>query len=475
MIEVYIGLEIHIQLLTRSKVFCSCPTAFGEEENLHVCPVCLGYPGVLPVLNRRALQLAYRTGLALKCTMADQIIFDRKNYFYPDMAKNYQISQFNQPVGVNGQLEFEGEQCRQSIRIHDIHLEEDAGKMIHGTDGTLLDYNRAGSSLLEVVTEPDFRSGREAELFLQYFRTLVRYLGVCDGNMEEGSLRCDANVSVNHPGGGLGTKVEIKNLNSSRFVRKALEYEIRRQSRMLRTRRNIVQETRLWDEQTGKTESMRSKEEAQDYRYFPEPDLPPFTPDEQFIREVQSSMPELPVQRLDRLTGELGLPKETAWFLTEELQRGDFYDRSVAEGADPQDAASWIKGELAKLQGQGIFQFTDEQLTPRNFARLLGLLREGDLTAVQAKQVLSLMVKHAAGPDEVITRHNIGGTVDEESLRQMIQEMIGDHPDTVQQIKDGNMKAVGFFMGIVMKKTKGAADPKGTRRMLFELMGISQS
>ena len=475
MTDVYIGLEIHIQLMTRSKVFCSCPAAFGEEENLNVCPVCLGYPGVLPVLNRRALELSCRLGIALHCSLADRMLFDRKNYFYPDMAKNYQISQFNHPIGVDGYLEFDTEKKRKRIRIHDIHLEEDAGKMIHTGDGSLVDYNRAGSSLLEIVTEPDFRSGREAELFLQHFRTLVRYLEVCDGNMEEGSLRCDANVSVNHPGKGLGTKVEIKNLNSSRFVRKALEYEIRRQSRMLRTRREINQETRLWNEQTGKTESMRTKEEAQDYRYFPEPDLPPFILDEQFIKKVRSSLPELPLQRYDRLTGEVGLPGETAWFLTEERSRGDFYQQLLAHGCDPQGAASLMKGELAKLQGQFAFTYDDGRITAPGVSRLLALVDKQEITAAQAKQVLAAMARDGADPDEVIQREGLGGAVDDTALQDMIAQLLAQHPDIVEQIKEGNTKAAGFFMGMIMKQTKSAADPKRTRELLFKAMGITPS
>ncbi len=472
MTDVFIGLEIHIQLLTRSKVFCSCPSGFGEEPNLHVCPVCLGYPGVLPALNRRALEFAYLTGLALKCTMAKRIHFDRKNYFYPDMAKNYQISQFHAPVGVHGNMDFDAEDGRKTIRIHDIHLEEDAGKMIHGSGKSLLDYNRAGSSLLEIVTEPDFRSGREAELFLQEFRSLVRTVGVCDGNMEEGSLRCDANVSVNKPGKGLGTKVEIKNLNSSRFVRKALEYEIRRQSRLLRTGRAIIQETRLWDEKRTRTEPMRSKEEALDYRYFPEPDLPPFCPDEQFITKVADMLTELPISRYDRYRETWELNEETARYLAEDVSRAEFFEQSVEQGADAKLAASWIKGELTKLQAKGEFSFSRRTVDPQGFSSLLRLTDAGEITAQQAKEVLQVMAETGGDPQTIIKERVITGGLDEQQLRDLASAVISQYPDTSAQIQGGNMKALGFLMGSIMKETGGAADPKASRRILLELLGI---
>ncbi len=470
MADVFIGLEIHIQLLTRSKVFCSCPADFGREPNTNVCPVCLGYPGVLPVLNREALQQAYMTGLALHCTMAQRALFDRKNYFYPDMAKNYQISQFSHPLGVNGWIEFDTQGERRRIRIHDIHLEEDAGKMIHTAEGAQLDYNRAGCSLLEIVTEPDFSSGREAEEFLQAFRTMVRFLGVCSGNMEEGSLRCDANVSVNHPGKGLGTKVEIKNLNSSRFVRKALEYEIRRQSRLLRTGRKIVQETRLWDEKRGRSESMRTKEEAHDYRYFPEPDLPPFWLDERFVQEAEDRMTELPLQVFDRYLREYQLPEDTARYLAEERSRCRFFEQTMEYYHHAKTAGSWIKEEPAAVGGP-----ESGRVTPEHFAGLLKLCDEKAVTVQQAKEVLRLMGETGDAPEAIIEQEQLQGGVAEDELKAIIELVISRHPDTVKQIHDGNVKAVGFLMGKVMQESRGAADPLQAKAYLLEAMGISEA
>jgi len=473
MVDVHIGLEIHIQLLTSSKVFCSCPSSFGEEANAHVCPVCLGYPGVLPVLSRGALQLAYRAGLALNCSMAETIALDRKNYFYPDMAKNYQITQFARPIGEHGWMEYDlddGE--RKRVRIHDIHLEEDAGKTIHVSDGALLDFNRAGCSLLEIVTEPDLSSGREAERFLQAFRTMVRYLEVCDGNMEEGSLRCDANVSVNHPGKGLGVKVEIKNLNSSRFVRKALDHEARRQERLLKSGREIVSETRLWDEKLGKTVSMRSKEQALDYRYFPEPDVPSFTLDDEFVRETEAAMVELPLSRFDRFVADYRLQREAAEYLTEEKERSEFFEQAVSAGAPAQEAGSWMKGELAKLLSRTGVPL--ERITPESFAALINACTEERITPPQGKEVLKKMLETGDSPDEIIEREQMEGGVDEENLQALISSILSSYPDVADQIKDGNMKAIGFLMGKIMKESGGAADPRKAKTLLLNTLGISQ-
>ncbi|WP_455381582.1 Asp-tRNA(Asn)/Glu-tRNA(Gln) amidotransferase subunit GatB, partial [Salinispira pacifica] len=325
----FIGLEIHIQLLTRTKVFCGCRAAFGDEPNTNVCPVCMGYPGVLPALNEEAIRMSYVVARALNCTLSETAVFDRKNYFYPDLPKNYQISQFGAPVGTDGYLDLEFHKRKKRVRIHECHLEEDAGKMIHAGDMSLLDYNRTGTPLLEIVTEPDLEIGEEAELLLQQFRRMVRYLGVCDGNMEEGSLRCDANVSVNVAGEGLGRKVEIKNLNSSRFVRKALNFEIDRQKEILENGGTVVQETRLWNENRDLTESMRTKESAHDYRYFPEPDLPPFRADADFLSRVEASMVELPEARKSRFMREYSLSDRHAEQICDEKETADYFEEAV--------------------------------------------------------------------------------------------------------------------------------------------------
>ena len=325
MYQTVVGLEIHIHLNTKTKAFCACAAHFGDEPNTHVCPVCMGYPGVLPVLNEEALTQGYAVARALGCELSKRTLFDRKNYFYPDMPKNYQITQFHDPVGINGAIEFQAaDGTIKSVRIHDVHLEEDAGKMIHAGDMTLCDYNRAGYSLLEIVTEPDLTSGEDAEAFLLSFQRLVRYLGVSDGNMDEGSMKCDTNVSIRKAGEELGTKVEIKNLNSTRFIKKAIEFETKRQATALDGNQRIVQETRLWNENRDVPESMRSKEGSLDYHYFPEPDIPPFSPDAAFWKVVESRQVELPLARKQRLTASFGLSREQGDFVAESRFMADF-------------------------------------------------------------------------------------------------------------------------------------------------------
>ncbi|MCF7945016.1 MAG: Asp-tRNA(Asn)/Glu-tRNA(Gln) amidotransferase subunit GatB [Spirochaetia bacterium] len=470
MFDTFIGLEIHIQLKTASKVFCSCGTAFGDDPNTHVCPVCLGYPGVLPSLNHEAVRFSYMVGKALSCSLADRMLFDRKNYFYPDMTKNYQISQFHEPVGVNGSFSYEADGEVKTARIHDIHLEEDAGKMIHSSASSLLDYNRAGSSLLEIVTEPDLRTPAEAEYFLREFRRMVRYLGVCDGNMEEGSLRCDANVSVNFSGKGLGTKVEIKNMNSSRFVRKALSYEIKRQRKMMKLKRPIIQETRLWDEKHNKTLGMRSKEEAHDYRYFPEPDLPPFVPGKAFMESVDAEMCELPLDRKERFISQYGLRRDLADFITGERERADWFEAAAAEHADIQACATWMKGELTKILTNNSLSFSVSPLTPKRFSILLKAIDAGSISAQQAKKVAETVITENAEPEDIISRSGFDQSAsrNREALAEIVAEIAAENPDTLKQIRDGNQKAVGFLMGQVMKRTSGAADPGAARNMIME-------
>jgi aspartyl-tRNA(Asn)/glutamyl-tRNA(Gln) amidotransferase subunit B len=332
--QTFIGLEVHIHLLTKSKVFCACKSAFGDAPNTNVCPICMGLPGVLPTLNIEAMRMGCLTARALNCTIPETTWFERKQYFYPDMTKNYQISQFASPLGQNGWMEIESKGIKKRVRIHECHLEEDAGKMIHTGNVSLLDYNRAGVALLEIVTEPDMASGEEAELFIQQLRRTVRYLGVCDGNMEEGSLRADANISINLPGKGLGRKVEIKNLNSSRFVRLGLNYEAKRQAEVLDAGKQVIQETRLWNENRDQTEIMRTKENAHDYRYFPEPDLPPFKPDAEFLASVDAMLVELPLERQRRFMRDYALPEDAAAALCEEKALADYFEAAVGSTGD---------------------------------------------------------------------------------------------------------------------------------------------
>lgn len=469
--EMFIGLEIHIHLLTKSKVFCGCSTSFGDPPNTHVCPVCLGYPGVLPAVNQQALKFSYMVGVALNCRLSEHTVFERKNYFYPDMTKNYQISQFSDPVGLGGHFDFESGGSTRRIRIHDIHLEEDAGKMIHEGGRTLLDYNRAGSSLLEIVTEPDFRSAEEAEDFLQEFRRLVRYLGVCDGNMEEGSLRCDANISINTQGSGLGTKVEIKNLNSSRFVRKALNYEYARQSKLKRTDGAIVQETRLWDDDLQRTQSMRTKEAAHDYRYFPEPDIPPFMPSDSFLQEVHEAVTELPFERAQRYITEFGLNRELVSFIIEDKERADFFEATLTCGATAEEAAKWLKGEVAKQLGRREGSSLNRAMTPERLAKVLVLLAEGTIHANIARQLIELILDEDDDPEALIEHHGLLKGQDDSALSGHVDRILAENPKVVRQYLDGNQKVIGFLMGQVMKATGGSIDPARVREEIVNRIG----
>ncbi|HTP60388.1 MAG TPA: Asp-tRNA(Asn)/Glu-tRNA(Gln) amidotransferase subunit GatB, partial [Spirochaetia bacterium] len=384
----FLGLEVHTQLLTRTKVFCGCKAEFGDQPNTNVCPVCLGYPGVLPALNAEAIRMGYLVARALNCTLSPSTLFERKNYFYPDLPKNYQISQFRSPLGTDGWVEIELRKRKKRVRIREVHLEEDAGKMIHAGDITLLDYNRAGTPLLEIVTQPDLEVGEEAEIFLQQLRRTVRYLGVCDGNMEEGSLRCDANVSVNLEGKGLGSKVEVKNLNSFKFVRKAIAFEIERQTEILERGGTVTSETRLWNENRDVTESMRTKESSSDYRYFPEPDLPPFAPDGAFLASVESSLVELPEPRKQRFIQSYGVSEEQADLLCDERATADYFERTVSLGADATSAALWLASDVKKHLNRAGVSLAESPLTPERFAQLLVLLSEKRIHGKIAKSVL---------------------------------------------------------------------------------------
>jgi aspartyl-tRNA(Asn)/glutamyl-tRNA(Gln) amidotransferase subunit B len=471
-LDTFIGLEVHIHLLTKSKAFCSCPSEYGAPPNTHICPVCLGYPGVLPSVNREALKFSYIVGRALNCTLSQKTTFERKNYFYPDMAKNYQISQFSEPVGTGGWFEFETGSKVKRVRIHDIHLEEDAGKMIHEGERTLIDYNRAGTSLLEIVTEPDFSSGEEAEDFLQAFRRLVRYLGVCDGNMEEGSLRCDANISVNRKGKGLGTKVEIKNMNSSRNVRKAMRYEYMRQARAMKNGSPVIQETRLWDDSKQRSYSMRTKETAHDYRYFPEPDIPPFIPDQVFCDEVEMGGCELPLDRKRRFADKFKLPDDLADYLCEEKGRADFFEQLIEKNnLSPAECAKWLKGEVAKSLTKRGLLLGSSPLTPERLQRILRDLQEGSIHAAIAREVIEGVLDEDLEPEQVLERRNLfPDKVDEHKLEQIITNVVDQNAKAAAQVRSGDQKVIGFFVGQVMKEVGASADPKRVREFLERIL-----
>lgn len=468
--ETFIGLEIHMQLITNTKIFCSCKNSFGDPPNTNVCPVCMGYPGVLPCLNEEAVRKSYIMCLAMNCHLNEKAVFDRKNYFYPDLPKNYQITQFEHPFGVNGYVEFTSEVTQEvkKIRIHEAHLEEDAGKMIHEGTLSLCDYNRTGTPLLEVVTEPDFKTGEEVEAFLQNFRRVIRYLGVSDGNMEEGSMRCDANISINRIGGGLGRKVEIKNLNSSRNVKLALYYEQQRQAKLFFGGEIIAQETRLWNDDKKRTESMRSKEDSNDYRYFPEPDLPPFIPSADFIEEIKKLIVELPLARRNRFISQYKLLPETADFLTDEKGRADFYEEVCSKGADSQSAASWIKGDVAKALNREKLDIKNSPLTLERFVSLLALTEAGKINNQIAKKVLDIVISDDKEPEDIVKENGWEQVADTGTLEPAVEKVLAASAAAVAQIKAGDMKPIGFLIGQVMKESGGKADPKKVKEIILQ-------
>jgi aspartyl-tRNA(Asn)/glutamyl-tRNA(Gln) amidotransferase subunit B len=469
--EPVIGLEIHAQLRTRTKIFCGCSTAFGAPPNTQVCPVCLGLPGALPVLNRHAVDYAVKAALALGCDVQPQSIFARKNYFYPDLPKGYQISQYERPLALGGGLEIESG-GRRRIGLTRIHMEEDAGKSLH--DGfpdsdrrTYLDYNRSGVPLIEIVTEPDLRSAAEAAEFFERLRDILVWLGVNDGNMEEGSLRCDANVSVRPAGQqAFGTKTEVKNINSFRYVQKALEYEIERQIDLLEGGGRVVQETRLWDSSSGRTYSMRSKEEAHDYRYFPEPDLPPLVVDAARIDAVRQTMPELPEARRRRFVVAFGLPEYDAAVLTQSPALADYFEQAAAEAGNPKAVSNWVMGELLRtLKGRGT-PVEAAPLAPRALAGLVRLVDAGAISSSIAKEVFAKMYDSGRSADEIVAADGLAQIGDESALVAIVREVIAAHADAVAQYRAGKQATFGFLVGQVMKRSGGKANPTLANQLL---------
>jgi aspartyl-tRNA(Asn)/glutamyl-tRNA(Gln) amidotransferase subunit B len=469
----FLGLEVHTQLLTHTKVFCGCRAAFGDEPNTNVCPVCMGYPGVLPTLNEAAVHMGYLVARALNCTLSPSTLFERKNYFYPDLPKNYQISQFRSPLGTEGWVEIELRKRKKRVRIREVHLEEDAGKMIHAGDITLLDFNRTGTPLLEIVTQPDLEVGEEAEVFLQQLRRLVRYLGVCDGNMEEGSLRCDANVSVNVEGRGLGSKVEVKNLNSFKFVRKAITFEIARQTEILERGGSVTSETRLWNENRDVTESMRTKESSSDYRYFPEPDLPPFRPDTAFLRRVEESLVELPEARKHRFQQELGLSEDQADFLCEEKPTADFFEKTVHLGADAKSAALWLASDVKKHLNRTDVPLAQSPLTPERFAQMLTLLAEKRIHGKIAKSVLESVFAENKDPLAIIKEKGWEQITDPKALAGYVDEIMRANAAAVASIRAGDNKPTTFLIGEIMRATSGRADPALLQALVKQKLAVS--
>lgn len=471
--EAVIGLEVHTELQTKTKIFCSCRTSFGADPNTNVCPVCLGLPGVLPVLNKKVLEYAVRAGLALNCEISRFSKFDRKNYYYPDLPKNFQTSQFDLPICEHGYLDVEVEGEKRRIRITRAHMEEDAGKLVHhGTsitdsDYSLVDYNRTGTPLLEIVSEPDMRSAKEAVAYMEKMRAILQYMGISDCRMEEGSLRCDANVSVRPVGQKeLGTKTEIKNINSFKGVERAIEYEAMRQAELLEDGGKVVQETRTWDEKEGVTKSMRTKEEANDYRYFPEPDLVPFTVSDEYIENIRKSLPELPDARKERYMKEFGLSSEDAVFMTNDKATADYFEAAVDAGADPKACVNWLMGEFASQLSTDGIEIAKAPVSAENLAALLKLISKGTISGKIAKKVFATMWKEGGNPEEIVKAQGLVQISDTAELSKLVDEVVGKNPKAVEDFKAGKKKAVGALVGQIMKATKGKANPRVINELL---------
>ncbi|MCI0454423.1 MAG: Asp-tRNA(Asn)/Glu-tRNA(Gln) amidotransferase subunit GatB [Candidatus Dadabacteria bacterium] len=466
--EAVIGLEVHAHLLTDSKIFCTCSTKFGAKPNTQVCPICLGMPGVLPVLNKKVLECAIRAALAANCEISNKSRFARKNYFYPDLPKGYQISQYEEPLSTHGWLEIKSNGSKKRIRIKRIHLEEDAGKLIHehSQNWSYVDLNRAGVPLIEIVSEPDISNSEEAVTYLKKLRSILMYIGVCDGNMEEGSLRCDANVSVRPKGSEeLGTKAEIKNVNSFKFVQKALEYEIRRQISVLESGGKVVQETRLFDSDQGVTFSMRSKEEAHDYRYFPDPDLLPLLVEGKWVDEIRESLPELPDVRLERFIKEYELPAYDAEILTASKEVAEYFEECLKHYDQPKKVSNWIMTEVLRelKEEEGIKTFT---VTPERLTELIKLIDDGTISGKIAKDVFSEMVSSKKRAGEIVAEKGIKQISDQGEIEAIISQVIEKNQDEASRYRAGQEKLIGFFVGEVMKATQGKANPKIVNEVL---------
>ena len=475
-LEAVIGLEIHVQLSTRTKMFCGCELSFGDEPNVHTCPVCLAHPGVLPVPNEEAIGYALKIAAALECEVAPRSIFHRKNYFYPDNPKAYQISQYDVPIAGAGRLG--------GVRIHRAHLEEDAAKMIHlggsgrihGSGASMVDFNRGGTPLVEIVTEPDLRSAAEAAAWARLLRTTVRQLDVSDVNMEEGSLRVDANVSVRPAGSEtLGTKTELKNMNSFRFLERGVEAELARQRELIEVGGTVVQETLHFHPEDGSLTPLRSKEEAHDYRYFPEPDLVPLAPTEAMLREARESLPELPEARIERYRDQLGLSEETAVLLAGDPETADYFERAAkaAEDVEPRIVANWVTGELAAALRQGGGEGSiDARVEPEALASLVGMVQARKISHGSGKQVLAALVAEGGEPEAIVEREGLAQISDSGELEPIVAAAVDANPEAAEQIRAGNGKAIGAIVGAVMKETKGRADGGEVNRLIKEQLGL---
>ena len=471
--ESVIGLEIHAQLATQSKIFCSCSTQFGNPPNESTCPVCLGLPGALPVLNRRVLEFAIRLGLATNCTIRLDSQFSRKNYFYPDLPKAYQISQFDRPICENGWLDIELEGQTKRIRITRIHMEEDAGKLIHEEhgDSSFVDLYRAGVPLLEIVSEPDLRTPEEAKAYMEKMHSIVSYLGISEGDMEKGHFRCDANVSLRPMGQEkFGTRTETKNLNSFRFVQQAITYEIARQTENILDGKRILQETRLWDSVKKNTYSMRSKEEAHDYRYFPDPDLPVIKISSGFVEQIRDQLPELPDVKKQRFMELFGLSTYDAEVLVADKQVAEYFEEVVANNADPKLVCNWISGELMRLMNENKVDIRNVGIPANSLASLIKFLHEGSISGKIAKTVFEEMVQSGEDPATIIETRGLKQVSDGGVLGRLLETLLANNPKQVEQYRTGKTQIKGFFVGQVMKETKGQANPQIVNQLLEKLL-----
>ena len=467
--EVVIGLEVHVQLMTESKAFCGCSTKFGLPPNSSTCPVCLGLPGVLPVLNEKAFRYALKTGLALDCKVQDLIKFDRKNYYYPDLPKNFQISQYDKPLAYGGCLEIEKDGEKKVIRITRVHLEEDAGKLIHDDKNgvSYVDLNRAGTPLMEIVSEPDLRNPEDASLYLQTLKAILECLGVSDCNMEEGSLRCDANISMRVRGDEkLGVKTELKNMNSFKAVKDALTYEAERQKELLENGEKIIQDTRLWNDTKGITIAMRSKEESHDYRYFPEPDLVPFTVSEEEIKKLRESIPELPQAKTKRFIEEYGLSEYNAKSLTRDMKIAEFFEKTVNITKSPKEVANWLLGDISYILNEKKMSIEKTNLKPEHLSEILKLISSEEISGKIAKEILPEVFETGVLPSEIVLKKGLRQIKDGKEIDLVIESVIKENEKSVKDYKSGKTTALTFLIGQVMRKTKGKANPKVVNEIL---------
>ncbi|UHA74741.1 Asp-tRNA(Asn)/Glu-tRNA(Gln) amidotransferase subunit GatB [Paenibacillus sp. 481] len=471
--ETVIGLEVHVELHTNSKIFCGCSTQFGAPPNTHTCPICLGHPGVLPVLNRQAVEYAMKAAMALNCEISSVSKFDRKNYFYPDSPKAYQISQADQPIGLNGWIDIEVDGKTKRIGINRLHLEEDAGKLTHvdGGYGSLVDFNRVGTPLVEIVSEPEISSPEEAKAYLEKMKAIMQYCDVSDVKMEEGSLRCDANISIRpHGQEKLGTRAELKNMNSFRGVQRGLEYEEERQADILDEGGQVVQETRRWDEAQGRTISMRGKEQAHDYRYFPDPDLVTMLIDEEWKERVHASIPELPDARKARYTSEFGLSSYDAEVITSSMKLADLFEQSLQYTSDAKAVVNWIMGDLLGFLNSNGLEVDGVKLTGQGLGEMIGLIEKGTISNKIAKTVFKEMLESGKSPQAIVEEKGLVQISDEGAIKAIVEQIVANNPQSVEDYRAGKEKAIGFLVGQVMKETKGKANPGLVNQLLIDCL-----